>query len=213
MKSNRFLLLLAFLTFFCISLNAQFFLGGNIGFNTGNHKTINGSTTTGKGSNFSLNLSPDMGKFLSERVAIGITLNISLSQNTSGVNALTTTKSSSIGASPFLRYYALKWTKLSLYGQGNLGFELSRSSLTTGGSTNDGPKESRLYLTINPGLSYDITEKLSFETAINILNFGYNYVITKDGTTKTNGSVFNIAGGLSNIVSINAITVGAIYKF
>jgi outer membrane protein len=188
-------------------------VGGNIGFNTGNQKSLDGSVTTGKGSNFNLDLSPNVGKFLSEKVAVGIALNISFSQNTTGVNTETTTKASSIGASPFLRYYAVKWNKLALYGQGNLGFDLSNSSVTTGGSKSDGPKQTSLYLTLSPGLSYDVTEKLSLITSINIFNFGYNYHITKDGTTKTTSSNFNIGGGLGNIVSIGAISVGAYYKF
>ena len=211
MKSN--LILLLTLSFFCISLNAQVFVGGNIGFNTGKQKSLDGSVTTGKGSNFNLDLSPNVGKFLSEKVAVGIALDISFSQNTDGVSTETTTKSSSIGASPFLRYYAVKWNKLALYGQGNLGFDLSNSTVTTGGSTSDGPKQTSLYLTFSPGLSYDVTEKLSLITSINILNFGYNYHITKDGTTKTTASNFNIGGGLGNIVSVGAISVGAYYKF
>jgi len=211
MKSK--IILLLTLSIFCISLNAQVFVGGNIGFNSGNQKSVDGSTTTGKGSNFSLDFTPNVGKFLSEKVAVGIALDISFSQNTTGVTTETKTKSSSIGASPFLRYYAVKWNKLALYGQGNLGFNLSNSSETTDGSTSNGPKQTSLYLTLSPGLSYDITEKLSLITSIHIFNFGYNYNITKDGTTKTTSSNFNIGGGLGNIVSVSAISVGAYYKF
>jgi hypothetical protein len=89
----------------------------------------------------------------------------------------------------------------------------SNSSIKTGGSTTDGPKTTKLYLSVYPGLSYDINAKLSLQTTINILSFGYSYITTKSGTYTDNTSSFNAGAGLSNIVSVGAITIGAIYKF
>jgi outer membrane protein len=212
MKSHR-VFFIALFYFFCISLNAQVFVGGNFSFNTSKNKTDDGATTTHKVSNYNFTLSPNVGKFLSEKVAIGLALNISLTGYISGVNTETISKSSSIGASPFLRYYAIKWNKVSLFGQGNIGIDFSSSSVKTGGVTNDGPKDTRLYFSIYPGLSYDINDKLSLETSLNILSFGYYYITTKDGSSKDKHSSFNIGAGLGNIVSISAITIGAIYKF
>jgi hypothetical protein len=212
MKSYRAFSIVLFSLIF-ISSNAQVFVGGNFGFNTANNKSLYGTTTTQEGSNFSFTLSPIVGKFLSEKFAVGVELDLSLSGNKTGVNTETTNKSSSMGLSPFLRYYALKWNKLSLFGQGNIGVEFSSSSVKTDGVTNDGPKSTRLYLSIYPGLAYDITDKLSLQTSLNILSFGYNYSSSKEGTSKYNSSSFNIGAGLGNIVSVNAITIGAIYKF
>jgi opacity protein-like surface antigen len=212
MKSYRVFSIFLF-SFICISVNAQVFVGGNFGFNTTNNKSLDGATTTLKGSNFSFALSPIVGKFLSEKFAVGVELDLSLSGSKTGVNTETITKSSSFGVSPFLRYYAIKWNKLSLFGQGNIGVEFSNSSVKTGGFTNDGPKDTRLYLSIYPGLAYDITDNLSLQTSLNILSFGYNYFTSKEGTSKNNSSSFNVGAGLGNIVSVNAITIGAIYKF
>jgi outer membrane protein len=212
MKSYRVFSIILF-SLICISVNAQVFVGGNLGFNTANNKFLDGGTTTSKGSNFNFSLSPFVGKFLTEKVAVGVELDLSLSGSTTGVNTETIRKSSSVGVSPYLRYYAIKWNKLSLFGQGNIGVEFSNSSVKTDAVTNDGPKGTRLYLNIYPGLAYDITEKLSLQTSLNILSFGYNYVTSKEGTTKNNSSSFNVGAGLGNIVSLNAITIGAIYKF
>lgn len=211
MKSCRVFLIVLF-SFIYISLNAQVFVGGSVRFNTSNNEH-NGTTTTFKTSNYSLDLGPSMGKFLSEKLAIGLALDISLSGNKTDVNTETISKSSGIGISPFLRYYALKWNKFSVYGQGNIGLDFSNSSVKTGGTTTDGPKNTVAYLSIYPGLSYDITDKLSLQTSLNILSFGYNYVITKDGSSKDKGSSFNIGAGLGNIISVGAITIGGIYKF
>jgi hypothetical protein len=208
MKSSSVLLIVLF-SFFCISLNAQVFIGGNFGFTTSNHKSDNGNKT----SNYSLNLSPIAGKFLSEKFAIGAAFDISFAGSTSGVNPETTSNSSTFGGSLFLRYYAIKWDKFSVFGQGNIGLGFSNSSTKADGSTTDGPKITELYFSVYPGLSYDINDKLSLQTSLNILSLGYNYTTTKMGTTTGNSSNFNIGAGLSNIVSISAITVGAIYKF
>lgn len=208
MKSSSFFSIVLF-SFFCISLNAQVFIGGNFGFNTTNHKSGDGNKT----SNYSFNLSPSVGKFLSEKFAIGAALDISLSGNTAGVNPENTSNSSSLGGSLFLRYYAIKWDKFSVFVQGNIGLAFSNSISKVDGSTTDGPKNTELYLSVYPGLSYDISDKLSLQTSLNILSLGYNYTTTKIGTNTGNSSNFNIGAGLSNIVSISAITVGAIYKF
>lgn len=186
-------------------------MGGSVGFNTSNSE--HEGATMRKSSSYNLGLRPSAGKFLSEKLAIGLALDISLSGSKTDVNTETITKSSGIGVNPFLRYYAVKWNKFSVYGQGNIGVEFSNSSVKSGGTTNDGPKQTRAYLSIFPGLAYDISEKLSLETSLNILSFGYSYVTSKEGTSKDKGSYFNIGAGLSNIVSLNAITIGAIYKF
>lgn len=212
MKSYHVILIVLF-SLICTSLNAQVFVGGNFGLNTANNKSRDGSTAATTGSDFNFSLSPFVGKFLTEKFAVGFELDLSLSGSKTDANTETMHKSSSIGVSPFLRYYVIKWNKLSLFGQGNIGVEFSNSSVKTDGVTNDGPKETRLYLSIYPGLAYDITEKLSLQTSLNILSFGYNYVTSKDGTSKNNSSSFQIGAGLGNIVSLNAITIGAIYKF
>jgi opacity protein-like surface antigen len=212
MKSSR-VLLIALFSFFCISINAQVFVGGNFGFNTTSDKTDYGGIPSDKTSNYGFSFTPNIGKFLSEKFAIGLALDISLSGNTSGVNTETISKSSSLGGSVFFRYYAIKWDKFSVFGQANIGLAFSNSSIKTGGSTTDGPKTTKVYLSVYPGLSYDINAKLSLQTTINILSFGYSYITTKSGTYTDNTSSFNAGAGLSNIVSVGTITIGAIYKF
>ena len=156
------------------------------------------------------------GKFQSEKLAIGISLNLAFSGNSSesnGVNNPTSTTASTIGISPFIRYYAFKWNKFSLYGQGNAGIDFSNYSSKNGGVTTQGPKDTRFYVTFLPGLSYDVNDKLSFQTSLNILSLNYAYLSSKDGSITGKSSSFNFGGGLGNIVSVSSITIGAIYKF
>jgi len=212
MKSYR-ALLIALFSFFFINLNAQVFVGGNVGLNIHNGKTDDGATTTYKASNYSFSLYPKLGIFLSEKFATGVEFNISLSGQKTGVNTETISRSTTIGVVPFLRYYAINWNKFSVFGQGNIGLDFTNSSEKTEGSTTDGSKTTRLYLNFYPGLSYNISDKLSFETSLNILSFGYYYYITKDGSLKNKNSSFNMGAGIGDIISVSNLTIGAIYKF
>ena len=210
MKSCK-LFLIVLLSFIYISLKAQVFVGGSVRFNTFN--TEESGTSTNRSSNYNFNLNPSAGKFLSEKTAIGLTFDISLTGNKTDDNTETSSKSSSFGISPFLRYYALRWNKVSIFGQGNVGLALLNASNKTGGVTNDGPKGSKIYISFYPGLSYDILDNFSLETSLNILSLGYSYTSTKVGSTKDKNSNFNIGAGPGNVISVSTITIGAIYKF
>jgi hypothetical protein len=83
----------------------------------------------------------------------------------------------------------------------------------TGGSTTKGPENTNVFLNVHRGLSYDLTEKLSLQTTINILSLGLSYVTSNTGSVEENKTYFNIGAGLNNIASIGGIPVGAIYKF
>jgi hypothetical protein len=212
MKSYRFYLIVL-ISLIAISLKGQVFVGGNFGFNSASNKAQDGATITHKDSNYRFSLSPYGGIFLSEKFALGIELDLSLNGSKAGVNLVTSNKSLSVGVSPFVRYYALKWNKLSLFGQGNIGVEYTWGSIKTGGVTDDTQKTTRLYFSVYPGLAYDITEKLSLQTSINVLSLGFSHANSKDDTEKYVSSSFNFGAGLGNIVSLNTITIGAIYKF
>jgi hypothetical protein len=212
MKSYR-IISVALLALLCVSLNAQLFVGGNVSFSGANSKSENGTTITQKGSNFNFDFSPFAGKFLSEKLAAGIALDFTLSGNKSGVVTETTNRSTGMGVSPFLRYYCVEWNKFSLFGQGNVGLAFTNSKVESGGVTNDGPKSTRIYFSVYPGLAYNITDNFSLETAFNIFSLGYNHLTTKNGSSKINSSGFNAGAGLSNIFTVGAISVGAIYKF
>lgn len=205
--------LILFFIFFFYNLNAQFFAGGNIHFSSSTDKSEFGNNTTYDASNLSFSVSPFIGKFLSDKLACGLEIDLTASRNREGVNTKTISKSSSIGASPFLRYYFWSWYKFSIYGQGNLGLEFSNSSVESGGSINEGPKGTRAYLNLYPGLAFDVSDKISLQTSLNFMNFGYSYVTLKEGSDREHSSNFNIGAGLGNIISIGSITLGGIYKF
>lgn len=212
MKSVKIILIVLFSSLY-VSLNAQVFVGGNFGLHTSGGSTDNGTITTDKPSSCNFNFSPRMGKFLYEKLAAGIALNLSYSRTKTPGIVETIDKSSTYGLSPFLRYYPIRLNKFSLFCQGNVGFSYTMPTTKVGGTLTDGPKTTNLYFNIVPGLAYDLSDKISLETSINVLNFGYYHSTTKNGTDKNKTSDFGMGAGLDNIVTAGNITIGAIYRF
>ena len=156
-----------------------------------------------------------MGVFVSDKLAMGIELDLLALRSKEGADKESIVKESTIGFSPFVRYYALNWNKFSVYGQGNIGVAFSKSKEEYGSDVYNGPKETEFYIRFHPGLSYDISDKFSLETSINLLSIGFNHSVIKDDDDdyRENISNFNLGAGLDDIVTIGAIKIGAIYKF
>jgi hypothetical protein len=195
------------------SVNAQVFAGGNFSLTSSSASTSNGTTVTDGTSSLGYSILPKLGIFLSEKFAAGISLEYSLNQSKTPSNYLTLSKSSTFGISPFLRYYAVKFNKFSVFGQGAAGMSISNSSTKAGGVMNDGPKTTRYYVSFYPGLAYDLSEKISLETSLNFFSLSYNYMTIKSGSEKDNSSSFNLGAGPGQIFTVGNITVGAIIKF
>lgn len=212
MKSIK-VYLIVFFSFAFVSMNAQFFAGGNFSLNSSGGSHSVAGVSSDRPSSFNFNLMPKAGIFLSEKLAVGAALDLSFTNSKTFGNTPVTSNSSTFGIVPFLRYYAIKVDKFSVFGQGNLGLAFSNSSTNDDGTTTDGPNSTRLYLNIVPGLAYDLTENLSLETTFNVFSFGYYNTTTKQGDTKDVASSFNIGAGLDNIITVGSISIGAIYKF
>jgi opacity protein-like surface antigen len=154
-----------------------------------------------------------IGKFLSDNVAVGAVINFSLSRNNNNGTPEIINTGSTIGITPFLRYYAIKMDKFSIFGQGNVGFSYTGSTSKVDGTSTDGPKTASFFLNVMPGLAYDVSSRLSLETNINFLNFGLTYNVVKTGTDSNRTTNFGVGAGFSNLVTVGTISIGAIYKF
>jgi hypothetical protein len=198
--------------FICISLNAQVFVGGSLSANLVKSKQ-DGTASSDAHKSYSLAVSPVIGKFFSDKIAAGVAVDFEYSYHYIQNDPLTIDKSSEYGVTPFVRYYALKWNKFSVYGQGNLFFGYSSLSEEVNNIKTYGPKGMEISLYVFPGLSYDISEKLSLQAGLSFMSFGYTYYHNKDNGTTTSTSVFGLSGDLNNITTLGSIKIGAIYKF
>ena len=212
MKTGKVVLIILF-SFFYVSLNAQVFVGGNFSFMTLGGSTSNGTTTNDKTSQLGLTLAPKAGIFLSEKLAAGATVGFMYNRAKTPGDPETISSASGIGLTPFLRYYAATWNKLSVFGQGQIGVSFSGSTTKVGGTSTEGPKTTLFQVNVLPGIAYNVSEKLALETSLNILSFGYYNETEKDGDFKDITSGFNFGAGLNNLFTVGSITIGAIYKF
>jgi len=213
MKSNR-IILITLLSFLCIGINAQYFAGGSIGFYVQNVNSESGDIDLNESKRFSTSFSPTAGVFLSDKFAIGLALNTRFSKQETGVDIKNTIKTTDFGLSPFVKYYAVKWNKISLYGKGTIRTMFSKTSNESGDSVNNF-RSTSISLSVYPGLSYDISDKLQLHTSLNFMDFSCGYSVSKnlDTDTKTSETNFGFSANTNSIAIIGDIMVGAIYRF
>lgn len=213
MKLNR-IILITLLSFLCIGINAQYFAGGSIGFHVRNGQADNGTENTDELKIFNTNLSPTAGVFLSDKFAIGLALNTGFNKQETGVDVKIIRKTTFFGLSPFIKYYAVKWNKISLYGKGTIEIDYSKSNSETSGLETI-TRNTDIGLGFYPGLSYDLSDKLLLQTSLNFLGFGCRYRVTKNLETdaKSSETYFSLRADTHNIATIGDITIGAIYRF
>ncbi len=208
--------LVALFILLCLGANAQLFVGGNVGLNTTGGSVKDGSTTTNSPSSMSYTIAPKVGYFLSEKMSAGAIFNFSRGKYTTPGTPEQIDYSTSLGLTPFVRYFAIKSNKFSVFGEADLGLSLSNTKSKIGGATNNGPKGTSIGLGIYPGVEYALTDKISLETTINIFRLGYTFSSSKqvvggnDVISRSSG--FNFGAGLNNVVNVGAITIGAYFR-
>jgi len=198
--------------FAAAGLYAQIFVGGNIGFSTTGGKIENGNTSVDKVTQTNFSLAPKTGIFLSEKLAVGAMLGFNLQNEKTPGNPDVIDRTTTIGLTPFARYYAITFNKLSVFAQGNLGLSYGVEKHKVGSTTTTGPKTTTIGLAAFPGISYKLTDKVDLEAVIGGFNFNFNRVSVKNNNTTNITNTFGIGANLDAIATTGFITIGAIVK-
>lgn len=201
------------MTLIYVEAGAQAFISGHIGFSTQGGKEKNGSVTVDQPSTTSFNFSPAIGYDIDEKISVGLAVSSSMTKNVTPGQTEIIQKSKAFGFAPFLRYYALRLDRFSVFGEASLGFSSSSSLTKGGGVTVDGPKTSTFAAGVVPGVEFRINDQFALQTAINVLSFQFARHSETDGNEKDISTIFNFGAGLDNVASTNAIHIGAIYRF
>jgi hypothetical protein len=175
-------------------VNAQVYLGGALGVNTGTTKPEVGDKTT----TTSFSFSPEVGYSFSPKFDIGIALAISNLKTKFGNNE---NKSNAWGVAPYARLSVVEFGKFSVWGQG---------ILFVGGGKENNQKATSFGLTVQPVLKYNLSDHFSLLANLNFLNLGFSQTKIKDVSTTTN---FGFGVDAGNVATLGAITVGFVYKF
>jgi opacity protein-like surface antigen len=201
-------------------INAQFFTGGNIGLSTTGGTQDYGNGSQDKTSYLSLDFGPMAGYFLSDKMAAGARIIVSLDKITTpptspGGDEMVNTETT-MGIVPFMRYYAVQADKFSLFGQAQGSITMGKEKTKTGSTEADGPKTTSIGINIFPGVAFDVSDRIALEAHINLFSFGFNLITekleTEFNTTKETTRNFNFGVNTDNIATSGAITIGAIVK-
>lgn len=198
-------------------LNAQLFTGGSIGLSTSGGKQDYGAGEQDKTSYMNLDFSPMVGYFLSDNLAAGLKIQLSMDKTTTppfteGGDETVNTETE-IGFVPFVRYYAVTFDKFSLFGQVQAGVTMGTEKTKTGSTEVEGPKTTTILFNVLPAVAFEASDHLMLEAYINLFRFGFTAETEKEGNNKETTNSFNFGLSTNNIFTTGAVSVGAIYKF
>lgn len=201
-----------FMLLFATGLFAQIFVGGNLSFNLTSGKIESGNISVDKPTETYFSLAPKAGYFLSDKLAVGASLRYTLQNEKTPGNPDVIDRTTTIGITPFARYYAFTLNKFSLFAQGDLGFSYGVAKHKEGSVTTTGPKTTTIGLTAYPGISYKLSNRIDLEAVIGGFNFGINRTSEKqnDDVDITNDVGFGV--NLDGIATTGFITIGAIIR-
>lgn len=153
-----------------------------------------------------LNFSPKAGYFVTDKIAVGLALNVATYKDENGFDEMTKLNIFSAGA--FGRYYFTPGSKFSVFGQ--LGFDITTSKTTIERIDNNGfnfrsvGKTNGFGVVLAPGINYFLSDHFAIEATWAVL--GYN-------TDKQDGSV-NISRDTFDIgLDLSSLNFGLLYKF
>lgn len=197
---------------------------GNINLsNNKNESTYGTNTSKSENRGYYISLYPRIGYFINDNLVVGTTLNFSYQSNkyksywNNGVKSHDgVSNGSSIGLSPFLRYYLTKNSKNRFYGQlgGGMNSDIFRNDEATtfydngdiSGTNKNNSKGQVVSGEALIGFNHFFTENLAFNSSI-----GYNYGKRTQNTTSN-----STYGGITNAPQENKstnITGNVIWNF
>ena len=208
--------------------NAQFFIGGNLGFSTqsGSVKLENGGTslTQDAPKTFTFTIAPSVGFMFNDNMGVGLDIlfgSTKLTQKdyTFDPAATVTTKTTDLGFAPYFRYVFAEVDNFRFYADARIEYISSTPKVTIeqGGTSlsQDGNKTTYFGIGVVPGMAYMLTDNISMNCTLNILSLGYTSQKTvsknidgagTDQTQKINEFGLGVNGA-------TPITIGFFYTF
>jgi hypothetical protein len=214
MKKFAYVLLFSFIS--VVSVQAQYFAGGSFNLSTTGGNIETGNTTTDKQSTASFEIKPEVGYFLSEDLAVGLGVGFSSSRTKTPGDPEVIERTTGFSIEPFTRYHIGISDKLSLFGQGQLGFSTSINKEEAGSTTTDGPRSNTIRIAVFPGVSFDLNEKVALEAFIGGFDMAYSHKTqtTDAGDTevKNRTSNFDMGINMDHLFTTGALNIGMIVK-
>ena len=190
-----------------VTMNAQAYIGGNLGFSTSKDKTNPADEQTVTG----FTIQPEFGYQLDDKFGVGIVLGYQSNKTKhegtiNNVAYSTDVKASAFSIKPYLRYQCFTAGKFNVFVDGGLNFTtISRDNMKN---------EMDFGLFVSPGIAYSVNEKWSIVAHLNdMFTFGYSKqaIPDVDGAPDAPSS---ISAGLSTGgFTLGSLTFGVYYNF
>ncbi len=206
---------------FAMTANAQLFFGGQLGLSTsgGTSEWTNGNTTikTDNLKTTSFTFAPQVGFFLSESFAVGGYLNLGITNQDNVGGTYNESKETTLGITPFARYYFINSGKWKVAAEGQLGFSLGHTTAKDGsGNIVSEPKTTTIAFNVRPLVAYSLTDNIDLQAGLNVFSFGFSHQSIKEEsgnvTSTDKSNRFNFAGNSNNLLNVGGLTIGFIYK-
>ena len=207
---------------------AQFFVGGNLGMSTTSrtYKLEGGGLSISQDlpKSFTFTIAPSVGFMFNDNMGVGLDLGFGFGKTTrknyddetGELIDTRTTKETIISFAPYFRYVFAEIDNFKFYCDAKLAYSMIKPKVTIeGGNTTvtvDGNKTTQFGIGVVPGMAYMLTDNISMNCALNILELGFNTTTEKaegDGVTetyKTNEFGFGVNNN-------TPITIGFFYTF
>ena len=207
--------------------SAQLYVGGSLGFSTQTGKdelkTDDQTITTDDPKQFAFTFAPEVGFMFADNMGVGMSLNFDFWRAKQKDDDVTySSKKTTIGFAPYFRYVFAEVDNFKFYADAKINYSLTTPKDKVEGGENafesTGDKTTTFGFGIVPGMAYQLTDNISMNCALNILELGFNStkvvdkdhveegVVVGDLTTKTNTFGFGV-----NYAT--PITIGFFYTF
>lgn len=158
-----------------ISANAQWYVGGTLGLNVDGNKTTS-AVSTSNSTDFKFNLAPEVGYYLSDKLAVGGFLNINTGFNNSKNEAIEDTEDglTRFGWSiePYVKYKFWGIGKFGIWGQA--GVWIGTSTTKVKAAADSSVPTVNYGIEVLPVLTYDLNEHFTLDAYIDCVSLSYN---------------------------------------
>lgn len=180
--------------------NAQFFVGGNIGFNSTNGNNENTEittfgdkqdtdiTTTYDNRKSTFSIKPTVGYMMSDVIGFGATIGfeketVKTCTNVTKKEFNNKSMKSTFDFTPFFRYVFGDFGKIKLYADAKLPLKFGSEKVKYEVTNNDkteikkdkGPKEFGIGFYIQPAFTYQFNDHISFNAELGLLSLGFDH--------------------------------------
>lgn len=193
-----------------MAANAQFYLGGSLGFGIASGKTDGGDKI---GTTLNFSILPDFGYSFNEKWDLGITAGFGMAQyKPDGQDAINKTKS--FGVAPYVRYSLVEFGKFKAMLKGEIYFTSTENPLHDENPLEiDYPffgKKSNFGLNITPVLGYNLSDHFILLANLNFCSLNFDYEKFKDADAITS---FNLGFDTNNLMNTGFFQIGFAYIF